>query len=382
MSGGPTWTEAEDDLLRGMSPRSYYAMVAGTDRERGLSAIKARKTALNQIGATKKPDRPQTVRHPAVEATGGIDESVPLFSVPTVSGNKPARYSKNTPQTEITRTFQDKRTPSLTLDDHLDFVETVQQYRHRAGRSQDYGAVQINTDRPVCVLVLSDTHLGSVGSEVETFRRITREIQTIDELYVILAGDLLNMAIQMKHGVGAMYEDVLTAEQQIDLLDQWLDTIQHKVLAACWDNHVEERQSKAVGYSSFARMMGQRFIYHSGIGHLSIGVGQESYAWAVSHRFRGRSQLNPCHAQMQYVRYQAPDREIVAAGDSHVPGYAWFTHGGEPKLALNAGTLHTGSRYAKRYFSLTTSTAFPCVALWPDEHRFVAHPSVADWLAR
>ena len=122
MSGGPTWTEAEDDLLRGMSPRSYYAMVAGTDRERGLSAIKARKTALNQIGSTKKPDRPQTVRHPAVEATGGIDESVPLFSVPTVSGNKPARYSKNTPQTELTRTFQDKRENRTSWRDHLDGV--------------------------------------------------------------------------------------------------------------------------------------------------------------------------------------------------------------------------------------------------------------------
>lgn len=387
MAGGQPWTPEQDHAVRTLPPSAYneWAVRSGFP-ERGVSAILKRRTLLNQMG--EAPDAPRNVTGgyrtatpaPAPEAAGDVGSRIPHVSVARRTVQHAPRSAQN--GTDLSATPQDKRTNTLGWRDHLAFVQTVQRYREQGSRSQDTGIVRIDTDRPVCVLVLSDTHIGSVGADIDAFTRVTDDILSIPELFVILAGDLLNMAIQIKHGVGALQEDVLTPGQQFDFLEDWLGEVQHKVLAACWDNHTQEREERAVGTSSYARMLGQRVIFHAGIGHLTVGVGDQSYEWAVSHRFRGRSELNPVHGQMKYLRMMAPDREIVAAGDSHVPGYAWFIHGGQPRLALNAGSLHTGSRFAKRYYSLTTSPAYPCVALWPDEHRVVCFPSVADWLAQ
>lgn len=368
MAGGYPWSPEEERALTELDNRAYDDW--------------ARRTGHPPRGDTAKAKRRSTLRNP----DGGLPKlngtQSPRDELPTLSVTRtPPEPRRPEPSTVPTRHLIDKRTPTVGWRDHLDVVRTIRDHRERGSRTQDHGTVRVETDRPICVLVLSDTHLGSVGADVDAFVRITEEILAIPELFVILAGDLLNMAIQVKHGVGSFHEDVLTPGQQFDLLDDWLGEIAPKVIAATWDNHAQEREEKAVGTSTYARLLADRCLYHNGIGHLAICPGAERYEWAVTHKFRFRSKYNPVWGQQCYIREQAPHIEIAAAGDSHVPGYAWWVHGGEPKLALNAGSLHTGSRYAKRYFSLTTATNYPCVALWPDTHRVVCFPSVADWLA-
>jgi hypothetical protein len=125
----------------------------------------------------------------------------------------------------------------------------------------------------------------------------------------------------------------------------------------------------------------RRVVYHNGIGHVDIQVGNQTYKFAVTHAFKGgRTDANPVNGQMKYLRFN-PDRDIAMAGDSHVPAASKYVEGGSIRAVLNGGTAQTNSGYTKRFFSLKTFPIWPCIELDPHEHRFTPFFSVGEWLA-
>ena len=250
-----------------------------------------------------------------------------------------------------------------------------------ASFSQDHANISIEADRPVCVLALSDTHIGSWSTDHALFEQITDEILSTPNLYVALLGDFEQMAIKASQGVLAISDNLLPPELQHRYIESWLGEVEHRVLFSTWDNHAVMREEAGSGFSQYANLMKRRVVWHSGIGHPNVNVGDQTYRLAVSHRFRLRTHLNPVHGGMQYIRHEAPDREISIAGDSHTPGVAHWTLGDSEKLSLNCGSTQLNSGYGKRFFSLTTHPIFPVCVLWPDKHRFVGLPSVADYIS-
>lgn len=259
-------------------------------------------------------------------------------------------------------------------------VTGIQKLRKRTSTSSDRAAITIETSEPIAVVLFSDSHFGDIGSDMEALMRFTEELVTTPNLYCILGGDMVTLAVKLR-SVAEVLSNALTPEEQYAFLESWLDEVSPKVLAACWGNH-EYREEALMGTSRIGRIYAEKgIVYHGGIGHLDLTVGDETYAIALSHHYRGRSILNPLHGQMRYAEKEAPDRELILAGDSHVPGMITWRHGGTKKLAINSGTLQTMSRYAKRFFSLTTHSDFPCVELDPKQHRMTGYWSVAEWLA-
>ena len=262
--------------------------------------------------------------------------------------------------------------------DAIQPLEALQkQFKAHKG-SQDFATWEINTKKPICVLVLGDTHMGSWATDYERLIQITDEIINTPNLYVILVGDLLQMSIKLR-GVLEVADNALPPYWQIRFLDSWLQSIKHKVICSTFDNHSVMREENAVGFSTYAEIFKRHTIYHSGIGHIDVKVGKEVYKIAVAHFFRGRTMYNPVHGQQRYIRMEAHDREIVAAGDSHVFGLLHYQEGGTERLVLNCGSIQS-SGYGKRFFSLKNQDYFPCFTLDPLKHRFVGYRSVSDWL--
>lgn len=274
----------------------------------------------------------------------------------------------------------DKKRGLFNWRDANRILGDLQTLRREASYSQDRALIKIDTDEPIAIVMLSDTHIGSWATDHELFESITDEILETPNLYVGLLGDLAQMAIKLR-GVAEVTDNMLPPELQLEYLDSWLAEIADRVLFATWDNHAVEREEAQSGISAFARLQNRRLVYHAGIGHPDIQVGDEVYRLAVSHRFPGRSIDNPVHAVMRYLRRDGHDREIGVQGDSHVPGIAKFTHGPTTKIAINSGSIQTNSGYAKRWFSLTTHPVFPCLVLHPDHHMATPLWSVAEWKA-
>lgn len=275
---------------------------------------------------------------------------------------------------------EDKKVASVSWREYGRAADRMRRLSSKASSSQDKATVTYpDTGRDIGIILLSDLHWGSYGSDHGLIERITDEILGIPDLYCIALGDLEHMAIKLR-GVLEVTDNVLTPRMQHAYTESWLKEIGHRIVCSTWCNHSVMREENQAGTSIYAQIMGRHVVYHNGIGHVDIVVGKERYRWAVSHHFRGRSMLNPVHAQMRYMRMEGLDREIAAAGDSHVPGIAMYTDGTRKRLAINSGTAQTNSGYAKRFFSLVSHPVFPVVSLSPKGHDFTAYWSVGEWL--
>jgi len=272
----------------------------------------------------------------------------------------------------------DKKIGEFNWRDANSLIGQMQGMKHKASWTQTEAAIEIDADEPVCVLALSDMHIGDWATNHTLLEEVTDEILSTPNLYIALLGDLAQTAIKLR-SVSEVTSNMLPIDLQLAYIDSWLTEIAPRVLFATWDNHSVDREESLVGFSSFAALQSRRFVYHSGIGHPNVTVGDQTYRFAVSHRFLGRSIENPCHAPMRYLRREGHDREIGIMGDYHVPGIVKFTHGGTTKVAINTGSFQTNSGYAKRWFSLFTHPVMPCITLHPDDHLITPYWSIKEW---
>lgn len=289
-----------------------------------------------------------------------------------------SKRDKSQYQTDAVET--NKTVGDFDWKEWIDPVKKLQELAKKASSGQDYADWKIKTDKPICVVVIGDTQLGSWATNYDSFMKLTEEILNTPNLYVILVGDILQMAIKLR-GVLEVMDNIIPPKFQIMFLDSWLNTIKHKVIAATWDNHSVMREENAVGYSSYAEIFKRHTIYFNHIGHLDIYINDICYKWAVTHFFQGKSLINRVHAPMRYIRHEAPLIDIAAQGDFHVPGIAKYWEGGKDRVAMVCGSIQTDSGYGKRFFSLTTCDTYPCVVLHPDKKMMTPFWSVKEWLA-
>ena len=276
--------------------------------------------------------------------------------------------------------YLDKKVGTFNWREANHHIEGMQYLKNKHSSSQTFATIKIDTDEDICVLLLSDAHIGDWATRHDLLESITDEILATPNLYVGILGDMAQMAIKLR-SVSEVTSNMLPPDMQLAYLESWLNEIADRVLFCTWDNHAIDREESASGISAFARLQSKRFVYHSGIGHPDVQVGNEVYKFAVSHRFMGRSIENPCHAPMRYLRREGHDREIACMGDYHVPGIVKFTHGHSTKVAINAGTFQVDSGYAKRWFSIFTHPVMPCVVLSPSRHEITPLWSVGEWKA-
>lgn len=267
-----------------------------------------------------------------------------------------------------------KKRPDVTWRETNQYLHSVNQFREKASNQQTFSSVDIAGSEPIALICLSDLHIGASGFDHEALVQVTDEILSTPNLYVGLFGDIAEMAIRLR-GVAEVMNQSLTPRQQTQYVDSWFREIAPRVLFATWGNHDVERQEDMTGYSDLADIFAANVIYHGGIGHLNLTVGQQTYPIAVTHRFKGHGMYNPAQGAVRYLMIEAPDREIAICGDSHRPGICQFPHGEIKKVAITSGTLNTQSSYAKRYFSLYSHTNFPVLMLRGDEH----HEAVPFW---
>lgn len=275
----------------------------------------------------------------------------------------------------------DKKLPEYNWREWCKWIKDGQQLHKKSSFSQDFAKIDLgDVDGPICIANICDWHIGAHGTDYELLEKYTDEIINTPNLYIVLTGDMLETAIKLR-GVKEVAGQIIEPEQQINFLASWLEDVKDKVLWATWDNHTVQREENVTGFSVYKRIIGKEkaIIYHNGIGYVDLKVGEQTYHIVSSHKFIGRSYLNPTHGQQRYMRFEGQDREIAMSGDSHKVAFSWYFDGEKERLAINGGTLHTSSGYAKRYFSLFTVPEFPCLVVFPDEHLFIPYKNLSTW---
>lgn len=261
----------------------------------------------------------------------------------------------------------------------IDHAERTQELYKRASQTQKDAHIEIGKGKaPVVLLPFSDQHIGSRGTTYKEFRRMTEEILSTDDLYVALIGDVLEFAIKLR-SVAEVCAQIFGPDKQMQFVEDWFGEIKHKVAFATWCNHTLEREEKFSGFSFIKHLMGKDVVFFDGIGHCDLVVGKQTYAIAASHKFRGYSYMNPCHAGQRYMRFQGVDREIAVMGDIHTPAFMHYYDGPKERISMVAGTLNINSLYANRYFSIFTQPQYPCIELHHERHEFTPFKNLASW---
>jgi hypothetical protein len=208
----------------------------------------------------------------------------------------------------------------IDLDEICDLLERAQELNHKASTNQDtlFSGFP-DAEGPIAVCQISDWRIASYGTDHQYARRFLQEIESVPDLYLVIVGDMQNMQVNLSQGVAACSDNILTPAMQHKVLEAWLSRVAARTLASTWDNHAVEREEKGTGASLAAHVFSERVPYFNGIGHWDLVVGPETYKIAISHKFRGRSDNNPCMGGMKYLRFHANNREIAMCGDSHVP---------------------------------------------------------------
>lgn len=278
--------------------------------------------------------------------------------------------------------FSDKKEgEKVNWREYAKIIKKHQKLKKKVSKHQDYLKFNIPTDETICVMVLGDTQLGSFGTDYELFEALTDEIISTPNLYVIIVGDILQMAIKMR-GVAEVLDNAISPSMQMDWLESWLEEIEHKVIASTWDNHSVMREENQVGYSLYERIFASKVPFFRGIGEIELTVGKQEYNIAASHFFRGKSMYNKAHAPMRYMREMANHIEIAVQGDFHQPGILVQEFGGTMRYAIVCGSIQTNSTYAKRFFSLRTLPNMPCFTLHPEEHIINTYNTIGHYLNR
>lgn len=273
----------------------------------------------------------------------------------------------------------DKKKADFKWREWGEHAERTQELYKRASQTQKFARIELGDGkRPAVLLPFSDQHIGSRGTTYKEFRRMTDEILSTSDLYVGLIGDVLEFAIKLR-SVAEVCAQIFGPDKQMQFVEDWFEEIKPKVAFATWCNHTLEREEKFAGFSFIKHLMGKSVVFFDGIGHADIVVGKQTYAIAASHKFRGYSYMNACHAGARYMRFQGVDREIAIMGDIHQPAFAHYYDGPRERLSLVAGTLNVDSVYANRYFSIFTQAHYPCIELAHDAHQFTPFKNLAAW---
>lgn len=278
---------------------------------------------------------------------------------------------------EITST---KVEDNFDYDSFLDEVIVRQKKRLDSKLSQDYATWNIKTEEPVYVMFWGDQHIGASGMDAESFKRLTDELLDTPNLYCILMGDSMEMAINMR-SVHEVMGNIIPPMEQYRIFEAWLDKIKHKVICATWCNHNVMREEKVLGWSPTAYALSQKVIYHNNIGITDIVVNDITYKLSLSHFFRGNSMYNPNHELARYIRHENGEVDIVAQGDKHTPAIQTLYIQEKVRGLIKCGTHNVNSGYAKRFFSLKTFQDMPVVRLMPHKKMFTLYLNLEQAMA-
>lgn len=136
--------------------------------------------------------------------------------------------------------------------------------------SHDFG----DDIKEIRIAPISDLHVGSPFFEEKLARAFLKELHN-QGAYFLLLGDLMNSDI--KSSKGDVYSEILTPQQQLDLLTAIFSEYKDRILGIVSGNH-ELRIEREVGVdvmSVFAQLIGKQNVYDKDIILLNIRFGKQ-----------------------------------------------------------------------------------------------------------
>lgn len=138
-------------------------------------------------------------------------------------------------------------------------------------------------DKSITLIPISDVHLGSLDCNELAWKQFCNDIQSQDNTYIVLVGDLINNSV--RNSIANPFDETLRPLEQKKRMIAYLKPIKHKILAAVTGNHEYRTQKESdqdITYDILCSL-DLEYVYKENIAFLKIQCGNASYAIAITH---------------------------------------------------------------------------------------------------
>lgn len=223
---------------------------------------------------------------------------------------------------------------------------------------------------PAMIALVSDTHLGSPGCDVERVYAEQDLINATPGAYTFLLGDIADSFLVGRLRDQNMTHDVTVPEEWYlveDYVNRW-----HNLLGFVGGNH-DAWSRTLVGRDLHRDLINDgKVLYDTDDMRVTVNVGLTPIKFRFRHQFLGGSQWNPSHAAEKSVKMDDPWPDILVSGHTHVGAFAReFSHAGKRKIAVQLGSYKPIDDYATRMgFPETDNSTAAAVIVMPDGSYF------------
>jgi len=292
------------------------------------------------------------------------------------------RTKNNTKRSYVNKETEDeildnKKYDTLSYKEIINNIKNAQSAYKKSSKSNKTATISIKTKSDIIILQpLSDIHIGAMGTNYELIEQYTDLLNAIPNLYTCFIGDLCDNFVNFK-SVSAMHGQLIPPATQARVLEEWLMDINHKILFSTWSNHDQMEENKT-GYNTIKRILQDKTLYLNTIAKAEIFINDILYKVGVTHKTRYWSSFNTTHGLKQLSRKDLPNLDIYIAGDRHVPAFECAYEQGMKQTYIQLGTFKEEDSWSNQYFSISTSTAMPCLTLDTRTHNVTVFWSIEE----
>lgn len=344
---GRNWTDTEDMLLLEHGVAKAAKIFASLDvTGRSIASCQSR---YNRKGYHLLDEE---TRQRLIESVEPEDEVPPTAAPPTVT-----------------------RITGVQAGEKPDVQNIITKHRETFRRAQELADRKRNqtidiSHGPALIALVSDTHLGSPGTDVDRVFAEQDLINSTPGAYTFLLGDIADSFL-----VGRLRDQNMTHD--VTVPEEWL-LVEHYVNR--WENLLgfvggnHDAWSKTlVGRDLHRDLIADgKVLYDSDDMRVTVNVGNIPIKFRMRHQFLGSSQYNVTHAQEKSIKFDDPDPDILVSGHTHTGALAReLSHAGKRKIAIQTGSYKPLDDFAVRIgFPQTDNSTAAAVVVMEDGSYF------------
>jgi len=245
--------------------------------------------------------------------------------------------------------FKPKPEPREVLEAHLSRLKKMQELHNQTNFWKDTVELHIDTgDYPFAhVVPLSDLHLAHQGVDMEDLSEYLNFVER-EPVYIGLHGDLGDFFNPSKHADG-MFGDIVTPEQQMEMLRAFMERFQNKILYCTQSPSHDDWVRQASGVDPYYWITKDLNIpLVKGGGLVNLSVNEQLYRILVFHGVsRYNSSFNRTHA-LKRARELHKDADIVIGGHKHIGAMEKAVHREDKPYFVQLGTFKTEDGFGTR----------------------------------
>ncbi len=275
--------------------------------------------------------------------------------------------------------MSDKLNKVFEILDYAEFLtETERELFDCQPEFEHYKTLDIQTEKPIAIIFSSDTHFGSIHTNVAEIKNVLNTILENDNVFLAVNDDFIdNFETPVpKLLLAGINSQILSPAKQREFYKNFIELLgeNKKLLAVVIGNHEEFS-----GQNPYIQTLFQ-YQVPLGINRLLLNLklnNEVEYKIAMVHKSRFNSILNPVHSSHRELTLYYPTADVVCTSHTHFPAIYTFPYPKDDELfdriLIKTGTFKDKDAYTFKYFNpyKVSHMSTPAVVLYPNQRKMI-----------